>query len=132
MSPFWRALGLGVLLYFLGGRIPFVGGILGWIALGLGGFLLARFAADRLSGMQSPVGYGFGMGALVGAVVAVIGVLLNIGLDLVVISHVGAAGAAGAGLSAIGGIIHLFFAPLVGGFFGGLGGLIGAAGIRKE
>jgi len=138
MNAFWKAFGLGLLAYFLVGRIPLIGGILGWGALGLAGALLLRFAAGRLGGMRSPAGYGFGMGALVGAAVAVIGVLLNLGLDLVVLTHAhtttaaGAAAGLGAGLNGIGSIIHLFFAPFVGGFFGGFGGLIGAAGSRKE
>ena len=138
MSAFWKAFGLGLLLYFVAGRIPLVGGILGWVALGLAGFFLARFAVDRLSGMRSPAGYGFGMGALVWAVVAVVGVLLNLALDLVVLTNAhattaaGAAAGLGAGLNGLGSVIHLFFAPFVGGFFGGFGGLIGASGIRKE
>ena len=144
MSSFWKTLLLGVVAYFIVGRIPVINGILGWAVLVLVGVYFVRSLGETLRAKNSPVGYGLGMGALLGLIVNVVGVLLNIVLALVMLSaassaaqanpgNVGTAAAGlGAAYSGASNFVHLLFAPVVGAFFGGLGGLVGSAALPKN
>ena len=84
--------------------------------------------------MKSPVGYGLGVGMLLGAVVNLAGVVLNLIFYAIVLTS--RTNSPIAGLGAVYGetsnLFHLFIAPFVGAMFGLVGGLIGAASLPKD
>ncbi len=128
MHPLLKATLIGLAVYVVVGRIPLLGGLLGWGALILTGLLATRWSAERLAGASSPAAWGLGVGALLGAVVATLGTIAAILLDATAASMGSVIGAFGA----LSGLVHLLIAPVVGGLWGGIGGLIGGAGTRRS
>lgn len=138
--PFLSALLVGVVLYFIAGRIPVINGMAGWAALAAAAYLYTKWASQRMSQVGSAVGYGAGIGAILGASVNLIGVILNMAYAAVILSAsthaisqaetpnaAAALAGFGASFSMASNFVHLFAAPIVGGFWGALGGLIGAS-----
>ncbi|WP_053958365.1 hypothetical protein [Sulfobacillus thermosulfidooxidans] len=137
--PFAAIVGLGIVLYFIAERVPLINGLVGWIVLISMPILWSRWNASALTSRESPVGYAVGIGVLVGALVDLIGAILNtIFLGIVTVlfqsmgNATGLAGATGAGLITTFSIVHWFIAPFVGGFLGALGGLIGGASLPRS
>jgi len=135
MPPFLRSLLLGSLGYMLVGLIPFLGGIGGWFVLAFSAVGFIGHALRSNSNITNPTGYGLGMGFLLGTSIRLLG-----GIGGVIVGAVFFANGASsndatttgvAAASTLFGAINLpytiFTAPLVGGLFGLLGGLIGSS-----
>ncbi len=131
MNPFLRtmlvSIGLYAALYF----VPVLNGFLGWLLLIFSGFFYMRNVHSQGKFQGSPVVYGLGMGALIGTLVRLGGSIIHLIFGALIVSTVDPNNPnviqAGAAIGAIGSVVSLLNAPLVGGFLGGLGGLIAGA-----
>jgi hypothetical protein len=131
MNPFWRSSLIGTVLYTLLFFLPGINGVFGWAVLFLGGFLYMRWVHSAGSLQGSPVPYGMGMGFVVGALIRTVGSILKIVIAGIMVgsgwsSDPNATQAVGA-FGAVGSFIGLLSAPVIGGFLGGMGGLIAGA-----
>jgi hypothetical protein len=131
MNPFWRSSLIGTILYTLLFFLPGINGVLGWAVLFFGGFLYMRWVHSAGSFQGTPVPYGMGMGFLVGALTRTAGSILQIVIAGIMVgsgsgTDPSATQAVGA-FGAVGSFIGLLSAPVIGGFLGGIGGLIAGA-----
>ena len=125
---------LGILCYVIASRVlVFLGPFGGWVAILLFAFLYIRWDADRIRSITSPVGFGIGMGAILGAATIETAVLINLLIDVFITAVAPpSTGLATFGVfGAIRSFLHLLYAHFVGAVLGLLGGLIGASTIPR-
>ena len=83
--PWLSAFLLGILCYVVASRVlAFLGPFGGWAVISLFAFLYVRWDAGRIRGMTSPVGFGIGVGAILGAATIETAVLINLVIDLII------------------------------------------------
>lgn len=148
LPPFWRVFLVAILAFIFVSLIPvpFLSSLLAWGIVAAAGWQYPVQLGDKIQNMSSPTGYAIGMGALMGAAVNFVGVLVMVILSTIFagiafsaashaahgVSDAAALGGIGAGLGMMAWLISAVFAPFWGAALGALGGLIGGSQVPKR